>query len=105
MTPVLAFSDFSPPFTLDTGASDSGIGAVLSQVDDRGRERVIGYGSRLLSKAEKRYCVTRRELLAVVVFTRHSRPYLLGHHFVLLTDHDSLTWLHNFKNPEGQLSR
>ena len=73
------------------------IGAVLSQLDDEGRERVVAYGSRTLSKAERRYCVTRRELLAVVVFTRQYRPYLTGRKFLLRTDHGSLTWLKNFK--------
>ena len=75
--PILAHPDFSQQFILDTDASDIGMGAVLSQVDREGRERAIAYGSRLLSKAERRYCVTRRELLAVVTFTRHFRPYLV----------------------------
>ena len=65
-TPILAYPDFSREFVLDTDASDTGIGAVLSQEDEQGNERVIAYGSRLLSKPERRYCVTRRELLAVV---------------------------------------
>ncbi len=67
--PILAYPDFNRQFILDTDASDTGIGAVLSQTDGEGRERVIAYGSRLLTKAERRYCVTRRELLAVVTFT------------------------------------
>ena len=67
-------------------------------------ERVIAYRSHLLSKAEQCYRVTRQELLALVVFTRHFLPYLLGHHFVVRTDHSSLTWLRNFKNREGQLA-
>ena len=78
---------------------------MLSQTDEEGRERVITYASRLLSKPERRYCVTRRELLAVVTFTRHCRPYLVGRHFPLRTDRGSLTWLKNFKEPEGQLAR
>ena len=103
--PILAFPDYQKPFILDTDASNLGIGAVLSQVQDDGQERVIAYGSRVLSKAERRYCVTRRELLAVVYFLQHFRPYLLGRHFTLRTDHGSLTWLRNFKEPEGQLAR
>ena len=82
-----------------------GIGGVLSQADAEGRERVIAYGSRLLTKPERRYCVTRRELLAVVTFIQHYRPYLVCHKFTLRTDHGSLTWLRNFKEPEGQLAR
>ena len=103
--PVLAHPDFSRSFILDTDASNTGIGAVLSQIDDSGKERVVAYGSRVLSKPERRYCVTRRELLAVVYFTRQFRPYLAGRRFTLRTDHGSLTWLRNFKEPEGQLAR
>ena len=60
------------------------------------------YGSHLLSKAERQYCVIRRELLAAVFFTNQFHPYLLGRHFLLRTDHGALTWLLNFKKPEGQ---
>lgn len=47
----------------------------------------------------------RREILAAVTFIQHFRPYLLGRQFTIRTDYDSLTWLHNFKEPEGQLTR
>ena len=104
-TPILAFPDFSCTFLLDTDASDHGIGAVLSQVAADGGERVIAYASRVLSKPECNYCVTRRELLAVVVFAEHIRQYLLGRQFSLRTDHQSISWLQNFKEPRGQLAR
>ena len=103
-TPLLAYPDFSRPIILDTNASGVRIGAVLSQLDEAGQERVVAYGSRVLSKAERQYCVTRRELLAVVTFIKQFKPYLAGKCFQLRTDHGSLVWLRNFKEPEGQLA-
>ncbi|XP_046744309.1 uncharacterized protein LOC124410184 [Diprion similis] len=64
-SPILAYPEVERPFILDTDASLSGIGGVLSQIQE-GQERVISYYSRVLSKPERNYCVTRRELLAVV---------------------------------------
>lgn len=61
-----------------------GLGAVLSQVQDGGTERVIAYSSRVLTRAERRYCMTRRELLAVVTCVQHFRTYLLGGVFLRL---------------------
>ena len=104
-TPILAYPDFTRQFILDTDASETGIGAVLTQVNDEGGECVIAYGSRLLTKPERRYRVTCHELLAVVSFTQQYRSYLTGQKFLLRTDHGSLTWLRNFKEPEGQLAQ
>ena len=80
--PILAFPDCSKPFILDTDASQDDIGAVLSQIHE-GAERAVAYASRSMTKAEQKYYVTRKELLAVVAFTRLFRPYLLGRSFKL----------------------
>ena len=102
--PVLVFPDFSKSFTVDTDTSAVGLGAVISQVQDDGAEHVVAYARRVLTKAERQYSVTRWEL-AVIVFLDHFRQYLLGKPFLLRSDHGSLQWLQNFKNPEGQLAR
>jgi RNA:NAD 2'-phosphotransferase (TPT1/KptA family) len=102
--PVLAIPNAHDTFILDTDASAHAIGAELVQVQE-GRERVICYSSYTLSPEQRRYCTTRRELLAIIRFTRQFRHYLLGRKFFIRTDHNSLTWLLRFKDPQGQLAR
>lgn len=80
-----------------------GIGAVLSQ-EEGGLERVVAYASRALTKQERKYATTKKELLSMVTFTKYFKHYLLGREFVLRTDHNSLRWLHNFQDLEGQLA-
>ena len=102
--PVVAFPRDDDTYILDCDASLESIGAVLSQLQD-GEERVISYASRLYSKSESNYCVTRRELLAVVHFCKYYKQYLLGRHFIVRTDHSALTWLRKTPEPIGQQSR
>ena len=102
--PVLQYPDPSRPYILDCDASAEGIGAVLSQVRDS-QEHVVAYYSQKFSSPEKNYCVTRKELLAVVKSVDHFHPYLYGAKFTVRTDHAALRWLKTLKNPEGQLAR
>ena len=105
-SPVLAYPSNieSEQFILDTDASNFGISGVLSQLQD-GTERVIAYASKSLNKAQRNYCTTNKELLAVVTFVKHFRHYLLGRKFLIRTDHSSLKWLMNFKDAEGMVAR
>src|SRR5881296_2086844 len=91
-------------FRLDTDAYNRAIGAVLSQVKD-GDYRFIAYASRTLNGPERNYCVTRKELLAVVYFTKQFRSYLLGREFLIRTDHSALRWLKLTPEPIGQQAR
>ena len=102
--PILSYPSRDDMFVLDTDASAFGVGAVLSQIQD-GQEKVIAYGSKTLSRSQMGYCTTYRELLAVVTFVKQFRHYLYGRPFLVRTDHASLIWLKNFKEPEGILAR
>src|SRR6218665_457805 len=102
--PILALPNDLDRYILDTDASGEAIGAVLSQIQDS-TERVICYGSRVCSPAERNYDVTRRELLAIVFFLKTFRPYLLGRKFLLRTDHSALRWLRRTPVLIGQQAR
>jgi hypothetical protein len=67
--PVLALPNKNDYYILDTDASDRAIGAELIQVQN-GEERVIAYGSFILTPEQRRYFTTRKELSAIIRFTR-----------------------------------
>ena len=57
------------------------------------------------SKPERNYCVTRKELAAVLKSLGHFHHFLYGAKFTIRTDHAALRWLKTLREPEGQLAR
>ena len=101
---IMAYPQDIGLFILDTDASDTQVAGILSQIQGD-RERVISYGSRSLNKAERNYCITDKELLAIRHFTEYYRQYLLGRKFLIRSDHNSLTYLFRLKEPKGRIAR
>ena len=98
-TDITSFPQDEGSFYLDTA-----IGAVLSKVQHR-QMKVISYGNRTLNKAERIYCTTDKELLAVRYFIEYYRQYLLGRKFCVRTDHQALIWLFIIKEPKDRIVR
>jgi len=94
--PVLAYPRKDRMFVLATDAATGdkdnpgGLGAVLSQTDEKGQERVIAYASRSLKDHEKNYGAFLLEMAAASWAIDHFSVYLTGRRFVLLTDHKPL---------------
>ena len=101
--PILAFPNFRHPFVIDTDASETALGAVLSQIID-GEVRPIAFESRVLSKTEVNYATTKREALGIVQAMECFRPYIYGSQCILRTDHASLQWLFR-QNADGMTFR
>ncbi len=106
--PVLAYPTRDGQFVLSMDASDMGMDAVLEQEQEEGGQvvkRVITYTSKTFNASQRHCCTTNKELLVVVTSIELFKYYLTGCHFTVVTDHANLTWLHNFKEPEGIIAR
>ena len=94
--PVTAYPDFNSPFVLHTNASEEGLGAVLYQ-NQNDILRVIAYGSRSLTPAEKNYHLHsgKLEFLALKwAICDHFRDYLYyAPSFTVCTDNNPLTYV------------
>ena len=92
--PVLAFTDYTKPFLLETDASKDGLGAVLSQKQADGQYHPVTYGSRALMPHEKNYHLTKLEFLALKwAVTEHFKEYLPYQPFLVKTDNNPLTYI------------
>ena len=106
--PILAYPDFksNEPFILDTDWSgvNAAIGGVLSQKQG-GKERVIAYGAKRLSKSQQNYAPSTGELFAAMHFVQHWKYYLQHRKFILRTDHESLCHIKTWEPPKGAVGR
>ena len=103
--PVLKLPDFSRKFkfTLQTDASDQGLGAVLCQEGEDGCLHPVAFASRRLTPPELKYHTQEKEALAIIWACEKFRPYLMGETFDVETDHGSLKWL--LGTQKGRLAR
>lgn len=97
--------DFSRKFILTTDASDTAIGAIISQTQENGHEMMIAAFSKKLDSTQINYSVTDKELLAVCKSVEHYRRYLIGRKFLLRTDHKAIEFIHKTKDINTRLLR
>ncbi|OWY91639.1 LOW QUALITY PROTEIN: hypothetical protein PHMEG_00039698, partial [Phytophthora megakarya] len=100
--PILVYPDFSKRFRLYVDSSKLAVGACRMQTVD-GRDRVVGYASKLLVGSEIKWIrkedgTSEIECWGIVWATRKFRCYLDRQEFDLYTDHKALTWVFNENN-------
>ena len=92
------------PFQISSDASDTAIGAVLRQEEDK-KPYAIYYISKNLSPAELNYIVTEKEFLVVIHVVNKFRHYITGYPIILYTDHSSIKYLANKPITNGRITR
>jgi len=101
---VLRLPHPEKPYVLDVDASAGQLGCTLLQEHEKVLHPV-GYWSKTLTPAQRNYSTTEKECLSVFWAISLLRPYLEGKHFIVRTDHDSLTWILSITPSEGRLAR
>lgn len=103
---MLAFPDWQREFVLQTEASTTAVGGILSQRNDEGEEHPIAYFSSGLTEAQKKYSSGELECWAVIATTRKFSKYLrAATHVKIQTDHNPLVWLRKQRDPRGKFTR
>lgn len=98
--PILVYPDFNKNFTITCDASLEGLGAVLEQ-----DKKVIAYASRTLLDTEKRWSATELELNAIVFSWKTFKPYVLGRHVKVYSDHMPLKGVLKMKDTASRIVR
>lgn len=89
----LSAIDDKIPFVVETDASADAIAASLTQGG-----KPVAFFSRSLGKSEKHHSVIEREACAIVESLRKWRHFLLGRHFKLITDQQSVKFMLDRRN-------
>ncbi|GBG60129.1 hypothetical protein CBR_g3373 [Chara braunii] len=102
--PVLRIADPNLTFIVTTDASQFGIGAVLQQDDGDGL-RPLEYYSKRMPSHKVATSTYMRELYSLCEALTHWKHYLLGRHFKVYSDHQTLQWIKTQTDLSPTLSR
>ena len=102
--PIMAASEWDQGFEIMCDSSDFAMGAVLGQRKEK-IFRAIYYASRTFNEAQENYSTTEKEMLAIVFACEKYRPYILGSHVIVHTDHAAIKYLMSKKEAKPRLIR
>ena len=102
--PIIAKPDWNKEFEIMCDASDYAMGVVLGQKAEK-MFRTIYYSNKTFNKAQENYSTTEKEMLAMVFACEQFKPYILGSHVIIHTDHAAIKYLMAKKETKPRLIR
>ena len=102
--PIMAKPDWNREFEIMCDASDFAMRSVLGQKDEK-VFKAIYYASKTFNEAQENYSTTEKEMLEIVFACEKFRPYILGSHVVIHTDHATIKYLLEKKEAKPRLIR
>ena len=102
--PIMAKPDLNREFEIMCDASDFAMGAVLGQKDEK-LFKAIYYASKTFNEARENYSTIEKEMLEIVFACENFRPYILGSHVIIHTDHAAIKYLMAKKEAKPRLIR
>lgn len=103
-TPILRGRNWSLPFHISMDASDSSLGDVLGQKENK-VHYAIYFISKNLTPIELNYTVTEKEFLAVVHAVNKFRHYITGYEVFVHIDYSTIQFLMNKSITNGRITR
>ena len=102
---VLYVFDVGKPFNLYCDSSDFAVGAVLTQMDDKGIERPVSFISQKLTDTQRRWATVEKEAYAIVWALNKLKEIIIGSKVHIFTDHNPLTYLTESMSKSAKLVR
>ena len=102
--PIMAALEWDQGFEVMCDNSDFAMGAVSGQRKEK-IFRAIYYASRTFNEAQENYSTTEKEMLAIVFACEKFKPYTMGSHVIVHTDHAAIKYLMSKKEAKPRLIR
>ena len=102
--PIMAKLDCNKEFEIMCDYGDYAMGAVLGQKTDK-MFRAIYYANKTFNEAQENYSTIEKKMLAMVFACEKFRPYILGSHVIIHTDHAVIKYLMTKKKAKPRLIR
>ena len=100
----MAKLDLNKEFEIMRDANDYAMGAVFVLKADK-MFRAIYYSNKTFNEAQENYSTTKKEMLAMVFACEKFKPYILGSHVIIHTDHAAIKYLMAKKEAKPRLIR